>query len=49
MPHQDKSQKCYLDLGINLEWPKVKYRLSLLCARFTTTQGKRQKTKQYSQ
>ena len=21
MPHQDKSQKCYLDLGINLEWP----------------------------
>ena len=23
MPHQDKSQKCYLDLGINLEWPKT--------------------------
>ena len=23
MPHQDKSQKCYLDLGINLEWPYV--------------------------
>ena len=22
MPHQDKSQNCYLDLGINLEWPK---------------------------
>ena len=22
MPHQDKSQKCYLDQGINLEWPK---------------------------
>ena len=21
MPHQDKSQKCYLDLAINLEWP----------------------------
>ena len=21
MPHQDKSQKCYLELGINLEWP----------------------------
>ena len=21
MPHQDQSQKCYLDLGINLEWP----------------------------
>ena len=21
MPHQDKSQKCYLDQGINLEWP----------------------------
>ena len=21
MPHQDKPQKCYLDLGINLEWP----------------------------
>ena len=20
MPHQDKSQKCFLDLGINLEW-----------------------------
>ena len=20
MPHQDKSQKCYLVLGINLEW-----------------------------
>ena len=20
MPHQDKSQKYYLDLGINLEW-----------------------------
>ena len=23
MPHQDKSRKCYLDLGINLEWPSV--------------------------
>ena len=23
MPHQDKYQKCYLDLGINLEWPYV--------------------------
>ena len=23
MPHQDKSQKCYLDLGINLEWPNA--------------------------
>ena len=21
MPHQDKSQKFYRDLGINLEWP----------------------------
>ena len=21
MLHQEKSQKCYLDLGINLEWP----------------------------
>ena len=21
MPPQDKPQKCYLDLGINLEWP----------------------------
>ena len=25
MPHQDKSQKCYLDLGINLEWPNQEY------------------------
>ena len=49
MPQQNKSQKCYLDLGINLEWSKVKYSLSLLCARFTTTQSKHQKTKQYSQ
>ena len=24
MPHQDKSQKCYLDLGINLEWPQAR-------------------------
>ena len=23
MPHQDKSQKIYLDLGINLEWPQA--------------------------
>ena len=23
MPHQDKSQKCYLDQGINLEWPNL--------------------------
>ena len=23
MPHQDKSQKFYLDLGINLEWPQA--------------------------
>ena len=20
MPHRDKSQKCYIDLGMNLEW-----------------------------
>ena len=25
MPHQNKSQKCYLDLGINLEWLKLEY------------------------
>ena len=25
MPHQDKSHKCYLDLGINLEWPNQEH------------------------
>ena len=24
-PNPDKSQKCYLGLGINLEWPKEEY------------------------
>ena len=28
MPHQYKSQKCYLDLGINLEWPNLNFVLS---------------------
>ena len=29
MPRQDKSQKCYLDLGINLKWPKIMLKYGL--------------------
>ena len=31
MPHQDKSQKCYLDQGINLEWPKLTIDNLVIC------------------
>ena len=36
MPRQDKSQKCYLDLGINLKWPNSEY-FQTLKSRFKPT------------
>ena len=39
MPHQDKSQKCYLDQGINLEWPNNDTQQLYLILIFLTFSG----------